>query len=173
MNKFDTSIYQSYDQVVKTTKYRYKMSKASGNEWRSKWDSQYFLKGVDVTYAVKHIYDNYNGNLISEEFDFNKLSKIDQSKIMECCYQKGCSELYTRIYRLKYKYFFLYSYDKKVEKTSTDLCRCFCERHATRGDCSLEDSDDNYEQIEGPEGPSLGAKESDISYSGIELLDFN
>ena len=76
------------------------------------------------------------------------------------CFQDGCREKAVSTYRLKY----LYGADgeKKpalaksfaLETLSRDmpLVRRFCRVHLRRGNCGLEDADDNYVVLDGP-GP--------------------
>ncbi len=77
----------------------------------------------------------------------------------EVCQQVGCAEPKTRIYRLK-----------KRQKDGGDLEDFkydfedrhiwFCDRHARRGDCGLEDADKNYEAADG----GLPPGEEKVSY---------
>jgi hypothetical protein len=64
------------------------------------------------------------------------------------CFQPGCPNEAISTFRLKYEYC---SEGYKMEPRR-ETCRRFCRAHLVRGDCGLEDADDNYIVIEGP-GP--------------------
>lgn len=74
------------------------------------------------------------------------------------CFQPGCALLACSTYRLKH----LYNRDGKAEAAvarrytlgnpvrEVSLIRRFCHLHLRRGDCGLEDADNNYQVIDGP-----------------------
>jgi hypothetical protein len=68
----------------------------------------------------------------------------------EFCFQPGCSAKAVSIYRLKEE--FSSSGQGPLPDYGSILIRKFCQRHLRRGDCGREDSDANYEVIDGP-GP--------------------
>lgn len=65
------------------------------------------------------------------------------------CFQPGCDERAISTYKLKFEYC---RRGHKTEIKFSDLHRRFCLKHLRRGDCGLEDADDNYIVVDGP-GP--------------------
>ncbi len=67
------------------------------------------------------------------------------------CFQPGCSERAVSVYELKYRYC-----HEGHAHAADDAVRKFCQKHLRRGDCGLEDADENYTVVSGP-GPHKAA----------------
>lgn len=67
------------------------------------------------------------------------------------CFQPGCQEFAVSTYLLKKRYCHEGHADEAVSLGHRHARR-FCRKHLRRGDCGLEDADENYEVLEGP-GP--------------------
>lgn len=66
------------------------------------------------------------------------------------CAQPGCPEKAEVVYQLKKEFD---SWGREIEELSIGPARrCFCLKHARRGDCGLEDADANYLVISAPDG---------------------
>jgi hypothetical protein len=144
---------QAFDEVRITTIPRYKMSGLSGDEWRISGKIQLLRKGRVVAekgmrdvetcaqalpYFILDSMDNGLGYFAGED-DF--------------CDQEGCSEIATVTYRVKEE--FCRDHPHEHHKALTNIVvRKFCAKHSKRGDAGFDDSDSNYELLEGkPELP--------------------
>lgn len=153
---------------------RYKTSGMSGDEWRHHVEIELLFKGEliashtthDMQAAVLdlgHAWLHVDGCGIPD-----KVIEVERTK----CDQPSCKN--DAIARLVIK-----------RHTATDgqwldasaygghrWYRQFCSVHVRRGDCSREDSDDNYEPIDGigPEG-STNTQESPASFGGFVVLE--
>jgi len=78
------------------------------------------------------------------------------------CFQPGCFEKAVSTYRLNLEYADGHGFKPYNEKR-----RRFCLKHLQRGDCGLEDADDNYDVIEGPGPKDARGYEGDISESAF------
>lgn len=86
-------------------------------------------------------------------------------KTEDFCFQAGCSEPPVVTYGLK-KQFCREGHETPGEREFFGLCaRKFCARHAKRGDCGLEDADDNYFVVDGAVPQNAGPQGQDISES--------
>jgi hypothetical protein len=88
------------------------------------------------------------------------------------CFQPGCAEEAISTYRLKVEYSKNGVFSREPRR---ELRRRFCLRHLRRGDCGLEDADENYEVIEGPGPDEAQGWQGDVSESRfggfIDLTD--
>ena len=66
------------------------------------------------------------------------------------CMQPGCAEPATVVYRLKSRFSWGEGYERVLEVDDPHH-RAFCQRHARRGDCGLEDADRNYVIVSSPD----------------------
>lgn len=167
------------DEVRITTVPRYKTSGLSGDEWRFSALVQLFRKGhvlyersfsklhyaIDFLSAIQHEYsDNGRGseNVDGENVDFDRY-----------CFNPGCKEDGVVEYELIDEYIPRYGIKEEKRSWRGSVRRRFCEAHAQRGDCGLEDSDINYTLISAPPGwkgnADLGAKqaESPSVFAGV------
>lgn len=138
---------QGIDKIVIETVPRWKDSELSGSEWRISASIKFYRKGKlikqndagNVNYAAQlvgarllELLDNGEGFFAGED---------------DICDQEGCEE--KGIIRLKKKFDYCQAGHKSDNPANS--FRLFCERHSTRGDCGLDDSDRNYEKL-GPVG---------------------
>lgn len=160
---------KGYDEIRIKVNPRYKTSGLSGNEWRVSASLEMWNKG-------ELIFNRSFGNI---EAAVNSLpwffmvggepgvapDAYDQEaacRAQEKCCQPGCSNMPVAEYRLKEHYS---DYGEKLdssERSSFPYHRRFCEKHLTRGDCGLEDADDNYEVVSGPGPDSTDWAGSDV-----------
>ena len=76
----------------------------------------------------------------------------DPGPLREVCCQPGCAAPLVSVYRLKHRYCSSGHKTDPLTHGGGIEVRGFCAKHLRRGDCGLEDSDDNYEVVSGP-GP--------------------
>lgn len=76
------------------------------------------------------------------------------------CFQPGCPEKAVSTYRLKMEYSRDGVFSREPRRETR---RRFCLRHLRRGDCGLEDADDNYEVVEGPGPDEAQGWQGDVS----------
>lgn len=143
---------QAFDEIRIVTIPRYKSSGMSGDEWRISGEIQLMRKGKIVVSERMSNVENcaYALGLVLMR------AKDDGHAFYGggedgTCDQEGCAEEATVFYRLKKEFCNKFRHDhshEAIELKETKI-RQFCERHSKRGDCGLEDSDDNYELIDG------------------------
>lgn len=130
---------------------RYKMSDLSGDEWRVSAVARYISKGVVVIersystlqYAITHAPWMMRTAFEDDGYDREKFEKLlDDLHAGKLCLQPGCSAPATKVYRLLAEYSREgFKYDGYEDR---QILRAFCDDHAERGDCGLEDADTNY-----------------------------
>lgn len=160
MNRALAPDFQSVDEIRVTTIPRYKTSDLSGNEWRYHVQTKFYKKGNvvgeysngNVESAVGRM-DHMLQNRSACEINYNE--RIKQGFY---CDQEGCNEEAT----VHYKILNEDQCEKRSIKVNTDTFRAFCHRHSKRGDCGIDDADDNYECVTGNVSQ---VKESDKSPS--------
>jgi hypothetical protein len=134
---------QAFDEIRIKTMPRYKESEMSGSEWRISAVVE-FLRHGEVK-ASKH----YSTIETAAGFLYGDMIRAAEDGAAfyggegDFCDQEGCTNKYT--VKLKKKYDWCRS-GHKSEQPSTQY-RKFCERHSSRGDCGLDDADQNYERI--------------------------
>ncbi len=164
---------QIFDEVHIVTEPRYKKSKHSGDEWR-------ISSKVTVSYKGRIIEEYYGFDVprsVDELAKFSKKRSFSEARMKidtsELCDQEGCSEPFTRTYKMKQEACYQCGH-KRVAGTwrAGAIVRKFCERHAKRGDCGLEDADSNYEQVDGPSAsPStLRSDERKSVFGGVVVV---
>lgn len=132
---------QGFDEVRIITVPRFKESGLSGDEWRISASIQVFRKGNmvheagyrDVETAAKYL-----PALLGQLNDDGKAYYAGEGDI---CDQEGCSAPATVTLQKKADYC---RSGHKSEITIGVSVRKFCERHKRRGDCGMDDADDNY-----------------------------
>ena len=135
------------DEIRIITVPRYKQSELSGDEWRTSARIEFKRKGVVVhtesftaiKYAVSFL--PYLFVRCQEDGDFDS-AHTDK----DGCFQPGCPNKATVEYRAKHQY--CDHCGEIRDMSGIEMRRKFCEEHAIRGDCGLEDADDNYEAID-------------------------
>lgn len=167
------------DEVRIVTVPRYKTSGMSGDEWRFSAQVEFLRKGVvlytrpfskihyaiDFLPALQHEYADQG--LGDQDVGGNK---IDFDRF---CFNPGCAEDGVVEYELIDEYISPYGIKQEKKAWRTSVRRRFCEEHARRGDCALEDADSNYRLISAPPGwegnADLGAAsaESPSMFAGV------
>jgi hypothetical protein len=115
------------------------------------WSSSYDAKPVDLLVAAGHL--PWAWCLWPERGEHPDVLKT-------LCAQPGCAKPHVSIYRLKHRYCREGHRSKAGSswkpvgrpKVVTHDVRGFCADHLRRGDCGLDDADDNYVALSGP-GP--------------------
>jgi hypothetical protein len=142
---------QAFDEVRITTVPRYKMSGLSGDEWRISGKIQLLRKGRVV--AEKGMRDV---ETCAQALPYFILESMDNGLGFyagedDFCDQEGCSETATVTYRVKEEFCRDHPHEHRKATTGT-VVRKFCAKHSKRGDCGFDDSDSNYELLEGVPG---------------------
>jgi hypothetical protein len=159
--------WEAFDRIEMEVVPRFKTSGLSGDEWRQSVRIQFFFKGEVV-------YEKWVGRMDAAIMLLGR-EWVEQhepipSRVIEIerdtCDQPSCRNKAVARYKLKRE--FSRSGDLLDASDSTLVhYRKFCRVHLRRGDCSREDSDANYEVIDGP-GPdgSTNVQESpsDVAY---------
>lgn len=147
---------------------RFKTSDLSGDEWRVSTLIEFFRKGVKVFERSFHSMENAAkflpwvlGVELVEGPDAPKegIFRADADE----CHQAGCPEKAVNIYRLKKT--FSDQGEELLPDHLFEYRRSFCQKHSHRGDCGREDSDRNYELVEGEGGKVIDPE--DVSPSGF------
>lgn len=139
---------QGFDEIRIVTAPRFKESELSGDEWRISSVIQFYRKGVLVHEANGGRNVESATMLLGHAF----LTACDDALgyfagERDACDQEGCSSRGTIALRLK-KGFNRDGTERPLSRGGE--YRLFCGRHRVRGDCGLEDADDNYEAIPTP-----------------------
>lgn len=88
----------------------------------------------------------------------------------DLCFQVGCNNKAVSTYTLKKRYNRSGNERSAESKWLGRAAVRFCEKHLRRGNCGLEDSDDNYEVIEGPGPDGHNTDAGDISPSVLVVV---
>lgn len=142
---------QAFDEVRIITVPRYKMSGLSGDEWRISGKIQLLRKGKVV--AEKGM---RNVETCAQALPYFILESMDNGLGFyagedEFCDQEGCSEKATVTYRVKEVFCRDHPHEHH-KPTEGIVVRKFCAKHSKRGDCGFDDSDANYDLLEGTPG---------------------
>lgn len=131
---------QAFDEVRILTVPRYKESELSGNEWRISATIQLLRKGKVICERGAGTVEAATALLPALWIQMCDEGEGYFAGDGEHCDQEGCSKPATVTYRK------VADYCRDGHKTEpfNASYRHFCERHKTRGDCGLEDADDNY-----------------------------
>lgn len=139
---------EPYDDVTFVLLPRHKISGMSGDEWRTECQVILSFKGTTIvseTYTSGAIAFAHVGALIQTNSMPipDKVLAIEHTK----CDQPGCTVDFAK--RLVIKKLFSDQGERLHESEGEDAqhYRQFCTEHLKRGDCSREDSDDNYEPV--------------------------
>jgi hypothetical protein len=141
---------QAFDNIVIRTEPRYKQSDLSGDEWRISAVVELYRKG-------KKVHEFYCRNVETACYllGAEHLKAVDDGKGYfageeDICDQEGCEWDAAVTYKLKNRYCREgHKSEAKVASLGEDgiVVRKFCDEHKRRGDCGLEDADDNYEVV--------------------------
>lgn len=134
---------QAFDEVRIRTIPRYKESELSGDEWRIHAEIEFYRKGKKICSTGVGKLETACGMVYAKLMEAMDNGQAYYAGDGKMCDQEGCSKEAKFIYRIKQ------SYNRDGQKTDsyTGYHRCFCDEHKTRGDCGLEDADDNYEMV--------------------------
>ncbi len=139
---------------------RFKQSGMSGDEWRTSGFTRLFHKGIllyersylTLADAAKHLpwLVTVVGEelLFSDDEELNKRHDVLVDSKGKKCMQAGCSNDATHVFQIKELFT---KRGQKLDASENERfvsLRAFCEEHAVRGDCDLEDNDDNYLLVE-------------------------
>lgn len=163
-----------YDEIRISVKPRYKTSGMSGDEWRVSALVEVFRKGVllkERGFSKMHYAADFLPAILHEMADDGCPEGIYR-QTEQLCFQPGCKQDGVVEYRIIDQFYRPYG-DKMPKKDYLgENHRRFCEAHAKRGDCGLEDADRNYILISAPPGwegnADLGAAaaESPSAFAG-------
>jgi hypothetical protein len=150
--------HECIDEVRIITVPRWKTSDMSGDEWRVSALTQLLCKGMLIAeagsanvrtaaLALAWLLETL-GECASDEKAEERYRRALDRLDGELCSQPGCSKEAMRVYRI------LTEYSRegfsRVVDANKYLLRAFCDDHASRGDCGLEDADVNYVELESP-----------------------
>jgi len=129
---------------------RFKTSGLSGDEWRVSARLRVYRKGELVG---EKSYTSMEAVACFLPFLWKTLSDWTEGPLYSGerggkCQQAGCAHPATVTYRLKREYSARGEGPLPPNVLGMPLRR-FCAAHATRGDCALEDADENYELLSG------------------------
>lgn len=163
-----------FDEIRISVKPRYKTSGMSGDEWRVSALVEVFRKGVllkDRSFSKLHYAADFLPAILHEMSDEGFSGSHEQFERL--CAQPGCKEDGVVEYRIIDQFYPTYGDKMPKRDYLGEYHRRFCEAHARRGDCGLEDADRNYVLISAPPGwegnADLGAAaaESPSSFAGV------
>ena len=137
---------QRFDEVRIRTNYRWKESELSGDEWRFNATVEFLYKGdVIWSHGFRDCETAMQMALTMFTLDCEAMKVTKDRK--NTCDQEGCAELATVKLLLK-KSYCVGGGNCGQEKTSFGKdYLLFCERHSHRGDCDIQDCDDNYDRV--------------------------
>lgn len=164
---------QWFDAVSVRVQERYKESELSGDEWRFLYVITLSRKGVVLARRGTSRLDWTLNQLASMTGDLapvgndqeleqswrdksQKLFGVPDPNFEQFCAQPGCPDLATVEYRLKKSYCNRCGHGDAPHREER---RRFCDAHMRRGDCGLDDADDNYELV----------RIRDVTYEPLEL----
>jgi hypothetical protein len=148
--------FQLVDEVRIRICERWKESELSGDEWRFSYIVECLHKGLVVaarTFGSRPEWAVLGaGSVLMEANDNGVTNEIFELEKIVCA-QPGCREHANVYYRVKALYDRSGNKEElpcEYDPRGTVHVIRFCYRHRTRGDCGLQDSDSNYEEISLP-----------------------
>ena len=152
---------------------RYKTSDASGNEWRYSYEMTLFWKGKLIATGVAGNMETAAASValaVQGGFQSDKCweaSDVDNPYSMaDICCHPGCPKKSTRKYVFKKVYTKTCDFSKQNDGTGYGGFvegHEFCDDHGQRGDCALDDANDNYVCIEGKDWNEVPVDPTKIS----------
>lgn len=134
---------QACDKIIIETVPRFKESEMSGDEWRISARIQFWRKGV----LIKEEYASnieYAVRLLDHKFiQFAEGGGAYYAGENDICDQEGCDQLAQVIAKKKFDY----CREGHKSESPSSAYRMFCKKHKNRGDCGLDDSNQNYEFV--------------------------
>ena len=166
-----------FDKIVIELEDRYKQSYASGDEWRYGNRVYYFYKGKLMkdsfgTGNLDHEELAYIANTVKEHTPSNVWWPPEDATFADFCSQPGCAEKATRAYAFK-KIYNRSCTDHVLNDDTTDkpLGLLFCDKHGDRGDCALDDANENYVCVAGKDWTNAETPDEKRSRSGHVAVD--
>ena len=163
--------FEVFDRVELVVVPRYKTSGLSGDEWRTSINAKFYFKG-EVMHE-QHFRDMKTAvallphALMTMEQMPERWHELEKAK----CNQVGCPEDFVSKVRLKRLTSKQGEYLHPDEGSFTKAhVRQFCRKHVCRGNAGREDSDSNYEVLEGP-GPDGSTNTKTSPSAGPVVLD--
>jgi len=160
---------------------RFKTSEMSGDEWRVSARIRFFRKGTVVwTGHMSKLSTAVNALpyflMVAPEGGVTQVggsefTRLGKERELAVCQQPGCSEPSTKRYRFKKIRDCPQSGHMREPGSSFEYVTAFCDRHAHRGDCGLEDCDDNYEVVGGGNSRASPVETRDVSPAKVVLDD--
>jgi len=143
---------ETIDEVRITQHERWKDSELSGDEWRFSFTAELRSRGVVVGHIGGHRLEDVALNLLrlalghgGVELDAIAINR----RFNECCDQPACTREPAHFFMLKKEYSRQGEALEGIDHGyGRRLFRKFCSKHKERGDCGLEDADDNYEEVQ-------------------------
>jgi hypothetical protein len=139
-----TRDWEAFDEIKLKVVPRYKTSELSGDEWRTGVAIEFYFKGHLVH---EDWFTSMRAALMMLLSVWIRAQEPIPDQVIELerklCDQPGCTSSFTKKRYLKR----LACNEGWLDKTVMDSFhhfRKFCARHLKRGDCGLEDNDDNY-----------------------------
>lgn len=144
----------TFDRVTIELVPRYKESGLSGDEWRVSAVTSLFRKGHLI---VKKAYSDIEAAsahlpwLVKTWHEFGDSEGEARWRALNddaLCHQAGCAERATVLLELKALWDLRHGLKlEQREKPYFRYVRAFCEIHRDRGDCGLEDANNNYTKV--------------------------
>ena len=136
---------------------RWKESELSGDEWRytlsaiitsKDWDkggtTTERISGNDFAQMTLRVANRLD-ELLSHGNQRNIPYTIKAPSDLRICFQPGCARAPVNVYRIKQNWTHFPHQGIKMEGPGGgSFVRAFCKQHSHRGECDLEDNDDNY-----------------------------
>ena len=160
--------HEAFDEVRMKVVPRYKTSELSGDEWRYSVHVDLLFKG-EVVATERYGTMDYAAKALCVFMEKASCPVSDEWIALEKkrCDQVGCPNDAVSRFQLKELY------DRTGHKldpgdTPSEHYRQFCQTHLRRGDGGREDSDRNYEVIEGPgPGETTNTQTSPSAFGGV------
>jgi len=139
---------------------RWKESELSGDEWRytmvatimmKDWEDggsiSEFIHGKDFAQMALRVAQRLD-ELMSYGNQLTVPYAVDKPSDIRVCFQPACIRSPVNVFSIRQHYTgFPYQGHKMDDNYGGPSVRAFCKQHSHRGDCDLEDNDDNYELI--------------------------
>lgn len=144
---------ETYDEINIKLVERWKTSELSGDEWRFSAVIEFKRKGhvlreerfSKMEWAVAAL-----PYLLMSLGEQGKLDQKALDRTRMLCAQPGCPNVPVHEYKLKKRY----CRDGHPSEAETPFCQFrirFCDKHKHRGDCGMQDADDNYIPVDLPQ----------------------
>jgi hypothetical protein len=164
------------DRVEVSTIPRFKTSGLSGDEWRTGVQLVAYRKGRVVKERFVGNMDYATRLVGMNDWWLNDDESVSEPDMCEdLCDQPGCDQPWTVLYRrVKDGCGRCGAVKAREDDDRWAHYQAFCERHAHRGNSSLDDSDDNYKPVEGAHPSEQVVRTEDESpamFGGFVTLD--